>query len=275
MSLAGMNILITRPAAQSAGLASLVSKAGGHPVIFPLLTIDAVTDPRSLLVLERRIKQLDRFQFAIFVSSNAARLAVPLIRKYWDFLPADLTLLAIGPSTARELASLQKEVVTAEGGVQSEDLLQLPLLRQLAGKNVLIFRGSGGRELLAETLRERGAVVDYLELYRRGTPPIAPGQLARLLQAESVNTIVITSSQALQSLCDALGPLSDSNNTNLGLIPLLVPSERVAGQALAAGFSNIININSADDQGMLAGLRSIASHLFPAQHATQDGVDSK
>ena len=83
-------------------------------------------------------------------------------------IPEIIKVIAIGPTTARAVSDLFGcTVIHSDVGVTSEDLLSLPELEEIAGKQIGILRGKGGRELLAAELRERGAVVDYFEVYRR------------------------------------------------------------------------------------------------------------
>jgi uroporphyrinogen-III synthase len=78
---------------------------------------------------------------------------------------------SVGAATAQILAITASTSLSADGD-DSEALLQLPRCarRCTPDARVLILRGEGGRELLAERLREQGASVDYLELYRRDLP---------------------------------------------------------------------------------------------------------
>ncbi|MEX2130279.1 MAG: uroporphyrinogen-III synthase [Pseudohongiellaceae bacterium] len=260
MSLEGINVLVTRPAGQAEVLADAICRAGGKAVLCPLMSIEPVAEPESVKQIADRIARLDQYQLAIFVSSNAARLALPWINQFWPVLPPGLVFLAIGPATAAELDSLQCEIQTANGGVSSEDLLRLPLLLEVAGRKIVIFRGVGGRELLADTLRQRGAIVDYIELYHRMAPLLPPQTIQNLILEEDINVIVVTSGQILEELQRQLGSIADSNNSFWGLIPLLVPSARVAQQAIAAGFTRVINVNSAEDTAIVASLASLASH---------------
>ena len=75
--LAGINVLVTRPAHQAGGLADRIRTAGGNPILFPVLEILDVTNQRPLLEL---IDRIDEFDLAIFVSPNAVNKAMSLIR---------------------------------------------------------------------------------------------------------------------------------------------------------------------------------------------------
>lgn len=258
MNLHDINVLITRPGSQSGSLAQRVSAAGGRAVIYPLLTIVPLNTPAALGYIEKQVRGLDELHMLIFVSTNAAREALPWLKKYWPELPPDLVLLAVGPASAAELKSLGVPVQTAAGGVGSEDLLALETLQRVQGKRIAIVRGRGGRELLADTLRQRGAHVEYIELYERREPETPAEPLSQLLKRERINAITVTSSQILETLIRRLGGSGDGNIAEAGLIPLLVPSARVAQQAVAAGFTRVIDVAGADDETLLSGLIALA-----------------
>jgi len=256
-SLQGLRVLITRPAQQSSGLAEAIQSAGGGSVRFPLLKISEITGPEHVARIRRLIQELDHYQVAIFISVNAAQYGRQWISRYWPQLPTSLDLYAVGPATAAALAGLGRNVNHPAAGMSSEDLLDMPGLADLQGKRVLIFRGEGGRELLAGVLSERGADVTYLEMYRREGPSGTADAFLQLIREKRVNVITVTSVQILDTLCN----LVDIKNSGVELIPLLVPSQRVAVLARQAGFTQVFNCNGATDSAIVTTLQDIAAQM--------------
>lgn len=255
VQLTGLNVLLTRPQLQSASLVKAIKGKGGRVCEVPLIQIEAVTDAEACEVIKNRILSLDQYHAAIFISTNAARLGLEWIDAWWPQVPAGLSAYAVGPGTARALQVLDWPVFCSDKGVTSEDLLALPGLQDIDGQRIALFRGVGGRELIAETLRERGATVDYIELYHRRTPDYGSDMLLRLIRQEHINAIVVTSAQILDVLLHFL----QNEPTVITSIPVLVPSERIRQYALDAGLVRVINAGGADDETLLQVLATIAS----------------
>lgn len=252
IKLDGLNVLLTRPARQSLVLAACIEQAGGKVCQLPLIEIEPVSGEEALAGLKQKILDLDRYDAAIFISTNAAALGIEWIDRYWPQLPDGLEAFAVGPGTARELARLPWPVYHSEKGVTSEDLLALPQLKNIQGKRIALFRGQGGRELLAETLRQRGAEVDYLELYRRRTPDYSASCVDEMLREHRVNVIVVTSSQILEVLLHLLQDRSEFLS-----LPVIVPSQRVLEQAKQAGFTQVLDASGAGEEAILQALQSL------------------
>ncbi len=242
-------MLVTRPAHQAETLCRMIAAAGGEPVRLPAIEIAPPADPAALATI---LSRLDRFDLAIFVSPNAVRATLTQLHGH---LPAALALAAVGEGTQRALAAAGHADVLAPGErFDSEGLLALPDLQQVRGQRVLILRGDGGRELLADTLRSRGAEVTYAECYRRQLPAVPdPVALAHLAAGE-IDVAVITSGEGLANLL-ALG--GDAARTKLLATPLVVVSARQAQAARALGFHAAIEIAArADDAAILAAVRA-------------------
>ena len=259
MTLSGINVLLTRPAVQCAALASAITGLGGNVCELPLIEIEPVTDTVACESIKALILNLDHYDAAIFISTNAARMCMQWIDRYWPQLPVGLSAYAVGSGTAQVLREFDWPVFVSDKGVTSEDLLALPGLRQVDGKKIALFRGVGGRELLAETLRERGAAVDYVELYHRHTPDYSQNVMTDLIDEQHVNAIVVSSSQILDVLLHSLR----QDVEKLTTIPLIVPSERVRQRALDAGISIVINAGGADETSVIKGLSAIAPVITP------------
>jgi len=246
-ALAGRRVVITRPAAQSAQLADLIRAAGGEPVLFPALEIVDAGDAQSLDALIRR---LDEFALAIFISANAVDkgLAQVRARRSW---PPGLRVATVGKGSER---ALQRhgfgDVIAPTQRFDSEGLLELPELNQVDGRRVVIFRGVGGRELLGETLRARGAAVDYAECYRRVQPQTDPAALLALHAQGALDALTVTSSEGLRNLAQIFG---EAGRKCLTETPLFVPHERIGAAARALGVQTVV-LTGAGDQGLLAGL---------------------
>jgi uroporphyrinogen-III synthase len=254
VSLAGRHVVVTRPAGQAAHFATALSEAGAIPVRFPVLEIRDIEDPAALL--EAAIR-LDSFDIAVFVSPNAIQraLAVILARRAW---PASLRVVTIGKSSERELARHGiHDVISPPLRFDSEALLELPELIDVAGKRVIIFRGDGGRELLGDTLIARGARIDYLSCYRRGKPQTDPAPLLKLWEQGRLDAVTLTSSEGLRNFFDMVGRLGQAW---LRKTPAFVPHARIAEQARVLGLFNVIPTGPGDD-GLMAGLvQYFASH---------------
>lgn len=241
-------VLLTRPAEESALLAASLSDVGIFSSSLPLLEIEALpVTPEQQAVWA----DLGRYCAVIVVSKPAARLGVQRLDRHWPRLP----WFSVGAATAQVLADHGLDVHYPPSGDDSEALLALPALREAIARTdarVLILRGEGGRELLAERLREQGASVDYLELYRRFLPAYDPGVLMQRIQLERLNGLVVSSGQGFLHL----QALAGSDWSQVARLPLFVPSPRVYEMARAAGAEKVVDCRGASAAALLVALRS-------------------
>ena len=128
-------------------------------------------------------------------------------------------------------------------------------MNAVAGRKILILRGVGGREYLAQTLSRRGAFTDYGELYRRQVQQYDGPRMAIELRGRGLSAVTVHSGESLA----ALGELVEAHLHELFTMPLVVPSERVAAQARKLGFLNVHNAGGAGDDMMLAALEKVYS----------------
>ncbi len=214
--LAGLRVLVTRPVHQASGLVFKLEDAGARVQTLPLLAIAPPQNPAAAVAALGAGRDADLW---IFTSANAVEGARALQPEGWPS-----ALFALGQGTVRALAQHGHAAVAPEGG-SSEDLLLWPELAQLAGKRVLLVTGEGGRSLLADTLRARGATVTLACCYRRERVAHEPRHASDLVADSDV--VVLTSGEALEALL-ALTALPEG-------LALLLPSPRVAAAARAAG----------------------------------------
>lgn len=247
-------LLLTRPAEDCAALAQTLAAQGIASHCMPLLaieTLDETPEQRSAFA------DLQRYCAVIVVSKPAARIGLQLLAQY-GAPTADLPWFSVGAATAAVLAEQGLSVHFPDSGDDSEALLALPALQQAIAApapRVLILRGEGGREFLAERLRSQGVSVDYLPLYRRVLPHYAPGELSRQVRAERLNGLVVSSGQGFEHLLQLAG----DDWPALARLPLFVPSPRVAEQARAAGAQIVVDCRGASAAALQAALEQ-----FPA-----------
>jgi len=166
LDLSGVCVLNPRPARQAQGLTTALANAGARVFELPLLEIIAL---ELSAVMRQQLLELDRYDAVVFVSANAARLGLAAVADYWPQWPHALPAFAVGPATKALLDDAGLSVIAPERE-DSEGLLALPGLTEVAGQHLLLFRGDEGRELLPATLRSRGATVDVMPLYTRRLP---------------------------------------------------------------------------------------------------------
>ena len=264
-TLAGKRVLVTRPAHQSAEQIAQLKQLGVDVVTLPVLEIKPFSPPATEYHLAKsRILDLDLYQHVIFISANAARIGAELIDDYWPQLPIKVCWLAIGKITAATLANYGIDAESSTLGYDSEALLESSALQDVSDSRILIIRGQGGREKLAETLRERGAQVEYADLYQRVRPVYNDTLIEETLYQQRPDALLVTSSEGLNNLLLlAHGNQRQYDPSTLFSCQLVVPSERVAQQAQLAGFKRITTAAGADDLAMITA-------LLPATDAESD-----
>ena len=239
----GRRILLTRPAGQNERLADLVRAAGGEPVEVPAIEIGPPDDPRPLRAAADRLEDYD---LAVFVSPNAVDQAMAAIRSRREW-PVGLRAATVGPASAQALARHGvRDVLAPSDRFDSEALLALPALADVRGRRVVIFRGDVGRELLGDTLRERGATVEYVACYRRLRPAAGAGAL----EHGGIDAVVVTSSEGLRNLFEMAGA---AGRARLQRTPVFAPHARIAETARALGCAQVIE-TAPGDAGLAAAL---------------------
>jgi uroporphyrinogen-III synthase len=246
----GWRLLLTRPADESAALGRFLAGQGIFSSILPLLDIVPIPVSDTMLGV---IRNLDRFCAVIVVSKPAARIGVSLLERSGSQAKG-LKWFSVGAATAQILEDHGLDVSFPDEGDDSEALLELAALREVLARpdpRILILRGEGGRELLAERLRERGASVEYLELYRRELPQYPSAALPNRIEAERLNALVVSSGQGFEHLHQLAGDAWPQ----LARLPLFVPSPRVAELARAAGAITVVDCRGASATALLTALR--------------------
>lgn len=242
-------VLVTRPAAQATALGAGLRAAGLTPLYLPTLAIEAA-DPAVAVAALRAALPCD---LAIFISANAVQHALPVIAAAGG-LPAGCTVAAVGPASARALqAAGFSNVLTPDARFDSEGLLALPQLNQAAGRLVVIFRGHGGRTLLADTLAARGADVRAVACYRRLAAG-DPAQLKAWLETNAIAALSATSRASLDGLLTLAGPAVAQIKT----LPLAVLSAALVDYARHAGFNGpILSAGEASDAALVTVVRAL------------------
>jgi uroporphyrinogen-III synthase len=219
--LAGVGVLVTRPSHQSRDLVEAITARGGDVVPFPVLQIE----PRDRQSVVNDVCKLHDPDIVIFVSPNAVRHGLAYA--------GAARIAVIGPATARAIEAAGRHVdICPSAGFDSEHLLAETALQEVSGQCVRIVRGDGGRELIADTLRDRGATVEYLPVYSRQIPDYSHSEqddLERKWRAGAINVVTVMS---VESLINLIAVLPAWCAAELRDTPLVTPATRVIKEAL-------------------------------------------
>ncbi len=238
-----MTPLILRPEPQASELARLLRQAGHQPHVCPLLQI---VPGRDLPALPGLLRSHD---LLIAISAHAveqANLWLQQQAKSWPRIPT----FAVGSATAASWLACHIDAITPIDA-RSEGLLALPELMTVQGRRVLILRGDGGREFLAEQLRLRGAEVHYGECYRRQWPEFDGPALCTQWRTVGVDSVIISSGEILRRL---LQLIPDQDRHWLDSLQIIVPSHRVATLVAEAGLPAAHVAQGATHAAMVAAL---------------------
>ncbi|WP_369433941.1 uroporphyrinogen-III synthase [Psychromonas sp. MME1] len=233
-------LLVTRFEPHATRLANILKEHGIFAHAQPLLTMAESTADIDTVVANNH-------DLIIAVSGNAVDYTdLALAGKPWPIA----TYLAVGNGTKTKLEQACKQnVIVPVQGFDSEGLLALPCLQNVTYQKVLILRGVGGRELLAERLMERGAFVNYFESYQRIALQLDALSLVKQWQQENLNGAIISSVELLQRLYDIV---PEAARPWLKTLTIYAPSERILKYAMSMGWSSRKLLPSLVDEDILA-----------------------
>ena len=219
--LQGVGVLVTRPRTQATELVEAIEAQGGTAYCFPVIEISGFDE----LDLQNSVARLGKPDLVVFISRNAVEHGIP----YAD----GGAIAVIGPATAAAVTAAGRVVdIQPDDGYDSEHLLAEDHLQDVAGKCIRIIRGLGGRELLADELKKRGATVEYLSVYERRPPVLdadTRADLERQWRQGHINIVTVMSVESFTNLVELLPTWCVSQ---LESTPLVTPAGRVLKEVL-------------------------------------------
>lgn len=236
-----MTVLLLRPSNKIKLSCVNFEQAGLSVVGLPLLDIQ--TDASELTRLKQQLKQQPLPDKIFVLSTNAAQITVTALEK----LNHQCDFFAVGKSSAKHLQAAGIQVTTPSLET-TEGLLQLPELQHNQNCNIYLLKGHGGRQLLAQKLREQNAKVTEFYLYRR-IEVVRPEPTSQW-QPEQITCIIATSGTLIKAAFAHLEP------TWLVSKPWIVVSERTAKLASKLGVKQISICEKADDRSLIDAFRT-------------------
>ncbi|MCC4834695.1 uroporphyrinogen-III synthase [Shewanella sp. 10N.7] len=236
-----MKVLLTRPEGRNQAMAEQLKNKGVDFIVTPLLAVAATLSPIEA-------HQLSQADSIIFISTNAVHFAAQSLKGQFP----NCRYYAVGQATADALTqyNIQAEVAP-ENSQDSEGLLSLSSLAEIQHQRIIIVRGVGGRETIAEKLTLRQAKVNYWEVYQRVMPKLDAQSVCSHWQAAQIDTIVVTSGEVLVNLINLV---PKELFAWLQSCHIIVPSHRVEQRAKTAGLCHVTNANGANTQAVLQAL---------------------
>ncbi|MGC8119987.1 uroporphyrinogen-III synthase [Marinobacter sp. VGCF2001] len=251
-ALEGRRILVCRPEPEASRLAEAFRRAGASVKVMPMMVREPLPEtPEQRTILQ----ELDNFSHIIAVSPYAARRLLDEIDQWWPQLPTGIQWYGVGAGTAAVFRDYGLKARMPATGWTSEALLALASLQRLDGEKVLLARGEHGRELIRQTLTQRGAQITTLPLYRRSLPYYSAKQVQSAFADFCPDVVIALSGETLNNLV-ALGA---RHQAPLPPALIVVPAQRVAEQARTLGFRSPLVPASLNDDDLVAHVASCLS----------------
>jgi len=252
--LAGATVVVTRPVGSGQTLRRRILAAGATALSLPGITVRVAADIKAL---RHALGAARTAAIAIFVSPIAVRYALAL-RPQLRFARGTV-VCAVGAATARALARAGVgTAVWPRARQDSEGLLAMPELARLRGRRIALIGAPGGRELLPQALRARGAKIEKLDVYRRVAPRLDRRHFDAIARATLPLLTLVSSVQTLANLHALLPPAAFSRLVSGDIV---VSSARIAALARSIGFMRVHLAASAETRALLeAAVTALAQH---------------
>jgi uroporphyrinogen-III synthase len=245
--LAGLSIVVTRADHQAQELAEPLRTLGAHVILLPMI---GIAPPSDAAPLTRAIESIAEYDWIFFTSINAVRAVAPRV----GTRPAG-RVGVVGAATQASVEKLGWRVDVVPKDFTAEGLLVALEGFDLRGQRVLIPSGDRAREVLPETLRSRGAVVDVVEAYKNQLPrdtevrairlfavPKPPDWLTFASPSAVDNLVSVVGAEALQrSKIASIGPVTSAAVRAHGLEVAVEPADHTIAGLVAVIVDSVIS----------------------------------
>lgn len=203
--LLGKKVAVTRSRTQASALTELLAVKGADVFEFPTIEI---APPASYAELDAALSGLDTYNWVVFTSVNGVESAFARLAEVGKDARAfgSARVAAIGPATADELRTygIVADIVPSE--YKAEGVIDALFEAGVSsGDRVLIPRAAKAREVLPETLREKGIEVNVVNAYETILAKNTPvDELIESLKAGEIDVITFTSSSTVDNFVAVL-----------------------------------------------------------------------
>jgi uroporphyrinogen III methyltransferase/synthase len=200
--LSGKRIVVTRPRTQAGELSRRLFELGAEVIEFPTIAIEP---PLDYAPMDRAIAQLNQYDWLFFTSINGVQSFFDRLRHFGNDSQnlEHLKVVAIGPETAGRLKAEGVHVHLVPSKYQAEGILERLDPNEIRGRQILMPRAAKAREILPETLRQWGAIVDIVQAYKTVLPQYRQFAL-RELSEKQIDVITFTSSSTVENFIGVL-----------------------------------------------------------------------
>ncbi|MBT0586796.1 uroporphyrinogen-III synthase [Alteromonas sp. SM 2104] len=214
---------------------------------------DIVLEPEAITQLHSLIRQRRQaFDHAIVTSQYAVDGLARAMRNESEPVTLANSIIAVGVTTQQKLQALpqlSQTPILRPLAASAEGILAMSELESMHACSVLLIKGQGGREILSDTLRKRGAIVHEAAVYSRSECHPQPRLSPHIKSA--LSGVIVTNGEAISLL------LAVPENNELKQLPWVVVSQRNAEIAKGYGIEEVYISAGATDAALLKCLQQI------------------
>ena len=249
--LAGVRVLVSRPAGQASRLAGLLAERGAVPRLCPLIEIRT---PRSFAALDRALVALPRHNWVVFTSVNGVRACMDRLavmgRDARAF--AGVRLCAIGPATEAELSRHGLRADCVPRSFTTADIARTLVARgAVSGKSFLLPGSDRAGSGLPEALERMGGRCEVVCAYRTVLSTEGMAAAGRAIRGGKLDVVLLTSPSAAEAYARAVAR-SGGGKVRLPLLAVIGPVTGRAARRL--GFGVAVAGTAHTDEGLVRAL---------------------
>ncbi|MDT0596329.1 uroporphyrinogen-III synthase [Glaciecola petra] len=229
-----MTFLVARPQQKAQQTSKLLAEKGLPAKAFPLIDIDEIDQKENTGLLSKFLNATAQ-KILVVTSTYAAKW---LTQQALTTVLRHVDIVSIGASTANIIDNAEMNTYIESMAVakpeSSEGALSLPILTGKLNAHICILKGVGGRQLLAQQLQQRGAIVHSLDVYKRTVSQDVLRNYA--FEQKQIKCIIATSVEIIDALYTQIFV---QQQDWLKTLVWIVPSDRIKTQLQINGINTV------------------------------------